>query len=60
LLFASFVYSQNRARLAAAPAGKIGDALVDSVAPIGNDQPRYVKDSSGWKIGGYIGGGDTQ
>jgi hypothetical protein len=21
---------------------------------------RYVKDASGWKIGGYIGGGDTQ
>jgi hypothetical protein len=46
--------------LAAARAGKIGYVLVDSVAPIGNDQPCYVKDSSGWKIGGYIGGGDTQ
>jgi hypothetical protein len=42
------------------PAGKIGYVLVDSVAPIGNDQICYVKDVSGWKIGGYIGGGDTQ
>ena len=30
------------------------------IAPIGNDQICYVKDASGWKIGGYIGGGDTQ
>src|SRR5262245_3823434 len=29
-------------------------------APIGNDQVCYVKDASGWKIGSYIGGGDTQ
>jgi hypothetical protein len=42
------------------PAGKIGYVLVDSVAPIGNDQICYIKDASGWKIGGYIGGGDTQ
>jgi hypothetical protein len=42
------------------PAGKIGFVLVDTVAPIGNDQLCYVKDSGGWKIGGYIGGGDTQ
>lgn len=38
------------------PAGKTGYVLVDSVAPIGNDQICYVKDASGWKIGGYIGG----
>jgi hypothetical protein len=42
------------------PAGKTGYVLVDSVAPIGNDQICYVKDASGWKIGGYIGGGDAQ
>lgn len=41
------------------PAGKIGFVSVDSVAPIGNDQICYVKDASGWKIGGYIGGGDS-
>jgi len=33
---------------------------VDSIAPIGNDQICYVKDAGGWKIGGYIGGGDSQ
>ena len=42
------------------PAGKIGYVAVDSIAPIGNDQICYVKDANGWKIGGYIGGGDTQ
>jgi hypothetical protein len=41
------------------PAGKIGYVAVDSIAPIGNDQICYVKDAGGWKIGGYIGGGDT-
>jgi hypothetical protein len=42
------------------PAGKPGYVSVDSVAPIGNDQICYVKDATGWKIGGYIGGGDSQ
>ena len=46
------------------PVGKTGYVSVDSVAPIGNDQICYVKDASGWKIGGYIGGyiggGDSQ
>jgi hypothetical protein len=42
------------------PAGKMGYVSVDSIAPIGNDQICYVKDASGWKIGGYIGGGDSQ
>ena len=41
------------------PSGKTGFVAVDSVAPIGNDQICYVKDASGWKIGGYIGGGDA-
>jgi hypothetical protein len=42
------------------PAGKTGFVSVDSIAPIGNDQICYVKDAGGWKIGGYIGGGDSQ
>ena len=42
------------------PAGKTGFVSVDSIAPIGNDQICYVKDGTGWKIGGYIGGGDSQ
>ena len=41
------------------PSGKTGFVSVDSVAPIGNDQICYAKDASGWKIGGYIGGGDA-
>ena len=44
----------------ATPAGKTGFVSVDSIAPIGNDQICYVKDAAGWKIGGYIGGGDAQ
>ena len=42
------------------PGGKTGYVSVDSVAPIGNDQVCYVKDAGGWKIGSYIGGGDSQ
>jgi hypothetical protein len=42
------------------PAGKPGFVSVDSIAPIGNDQICYIKDAGGWKIGGYIGGGDSQ
>ena len=41
------------------PAGKIGYVSIDSIAPIGNDQICYVKDAGGWKIGGYVGGGDA-
>ncbi|HZP69504.1 MAG TPA: hypothetical protein VFB29_06120 [Pseudolabrys sp.] len=42
------------------PAGKTGFVAADSLAPIGNDQLCYVKDAGGWKIGGYIGTGDSQ
>jgi len=42
------------------PAGKAGFVPVDAIAPLGNDQVCYVKDAGGWKIGGYIGGGDSQ
>jgi hypothetical protein len=42
------------------PAGKVGFVSVDSIAPLGNDQLCYVKDASGWKIGGYVGGGDAE
>ncbi len=40
------------------PSGKAGYVPVDAIAPIGNDQLCYVKDAGGWKIGGYIGGGE--
>lgn len=42
------------------PSGKAGYVTIDSIAPFGNDQICYVKDAAGWKIGGYIGGGEPQ
>jgi hypothetical protein len=42
------------------PAGKTGFIAADAIAPLGNDQLCYVKEAGGWKIGGYIGGGDAQ
>jgi len=40
----------------ATPSGKSGFVAMDAIAPLGNDQMCYTKDSSGWKITGYIGG----
>ena len=42
------------------PAGKTGYVSVDAIASFGNDQLCYVKEADGWKIGGYIGGGEPQ
>ena len=42
------------------PSGKVGFVASDAIAPLGNDQLCYVKEGGGWKIGGYIGGGDAQ
>jgi len=44
----------------ATPSGKTGFVSIDSIAPIGNDQLCYVMDGGAWKIGGYIGGGESQ
>ncbi len=44
----------------ATPAGKSGFVPVDAIAPLGSDQICYLKEASGWKIGGYIGGGEPQ
>jgi hypothetical protein len=44
----------------ATPAGKTGYVPGEAVAPLGNDQICYVKDGANWKIGGYIGGGESQ
>ncbi|RAI41162.1 hypothetical protein, partial [Rhodoplanes roseus] len=38
------------------PSGKIGWVSADAVQPLVSDQLCYVKDASGWKIGGYLGG----
>jgi len=42
------------------PEGKVGFAPVDSVLPIGGEQLCYVKDASGWKIAGFLGGEPNQ
>ena len=41
------------------PSGKTGYVAADAIAPLGNDQICYIKDAGGWKISGYIGGGEA-
>jgi hypothetical protein len=38
------------------PSGKVGYVPIDAVLPIGGEQLCYVKDASGWKIAGFLGG----
>jgi hypothetical protein len=38
------------------PSGKVGYLPAFALAPLGNDQLCYRKDSAGWKIAGFIGG----
>lgn len=38
------------------PAGKTGYVPIDAVAALASDQICYVKEASGWKITGYVGG----
>lgn len=38
------------------PAGKTGYVAADAVQPLAVDQLCYIKDASGWKIAGYVGG----
>jgi hypothetical protein len=38
------------------PSGKTGFVPANAIIPLGNDQLCYVKDASGWKIAGFIGG----
>ncbi len=42
------------------PSGKVGFIAADVLAPLGNDQLCYLKDASGWKITGFVGGGPGQ
>ena len=46
--------SQDFVRVAT-PSGKTGFVSVDQLLPLGGDQLCYSKDSSGWKIAGYVG-----
>jgi hypothetical protein len=38
------------------PSGKVGHVPIEAVLPIGGEQLCYVKDASGWKIAGFLGG----
>jgi hypothetical protein len=40
----------------ALPSGTTGFVAFDALAPLATDQICYVKDASGWKIAGYVGG----
>ncbi len=40
----------------ATPSGKAGFVDAQFISPLGGDQMCYVKDASGWKIAGYLGG----
>jgi hypothetical protein len=38
------------------PSGRTGFVPAEAIVPLGNDQLCYVKEASGWKIAGFIGG----
>jgi hypothetical protein len=42
------------------PSGKVGFVPLDSVLAIGGEQMCYVKEPSGWKIAGFLGGEANQ
>ncbi len=42
------------------PSGKVGFVAIDSVLPIGGEQLCYIKEGSGWKIAGFLGGEPNQ
>jgi hypothetical protein len=39
------------------PNGKVGYVPYESMSALGNDQLCYIKDAGGWKIAGFVGGG---
>lgn len=42
------------------PSGKVGYVPVEMVLPIGGEQLCYIKEGSGWKIAGFLGGEPNQ
>jgi hypothetical protein len=42
------------------PAGKVGYVPIDTILPLGGEQLCYLKDASGWKIAGFLGGEPNQ
>jgi hypothetical protein len=42
------------------PSGKVGYVPIDAILPIGGEQLCYIKEASGWKIAGFLGGEPNQ
>jgi hypothetical protein len=42
------------------PGGKVGFVPIEAVLPIGGEQLCYVKEATGWKIAGFLGGEPNQ
>ncbi len=42
------------------PSGKEGYVPIDTVLPLGGEQLCYLKEASGWKIAGFLGGEPNQ
>jgi hypothetical protein len=42
------------------PSGKVGYVPIDAILPIGGEQLCYTKETSGWKIAGFLGGEPNQ
>jgi hypothetical protein len=42
------------------PSGKVGYVPIDAILPIGGEQLCYLKEASGWKIAGFLGGEPNQ
>jgi hypothetical protein len=42
------------------PSGKVGYVAASTIGALASDQVCYIKDASGWKIAGLVGGGDQQ
>jgi hypothetical protein len=42
------------------PSGKVGFVPVEAVLPIGGEQLCYLKEATGWKIAGFLGGEPNQ
>ncbi len=42
------------------PSGKVGFVPIEAVLPIGGEQLCYLKEATGWKIAGFVGGEPNQ
>lgn len=65
LHFVRVIEAPDRPKVAVAeiatPSGKTGFVPANAIAPLGNDQLCFAKDTAGnWKIAGYIGSGEAK